>query len=214
MPAQILQITSVADLFGQQVLNRWHFLDPTGTADPAPVLPAFVTDVITPYKNWAVSAMQFHMLLYRIITDPLSSQQEYAINPVIVGASPTPGEPSYVAATVRWNFSATQVLTPETPQRRIRRGGKRLAGVAEGTVVNNYFQLTILPFIELIPEGYLGMSVGGFVPIIAGFPVQPPKGVDRDDPTLQVPNKYAPITGFVVNQYAGTQVSRKVGHGR
>lgn len=214
MVNDILEIASVGTVAGQLLINRWHFVNPAGGVDPAPVLPAFVTDVLQPYAAAATTDVRWTALLWRIITDPLSPQNEYLITPDLVGVSGNAGVPSIVAVTCRWSLGPTTILAAEVPQGRVRRGGKRFAGLDDAGVVVNALTSPARGRYELVAEGYLGMAVSGYLPCVAGFPKRPPKGTDPDNPLLSVPNKFCRITGFGIKGTVGSQVSRKPGHGR
>jgi hypothetical protein len=214
VPVSILQITSVASLFGQQVLNRWHFVNLDGAVDVSLVLPSFTTEVIAPLMNDLSSDITMTELLYRIITDPLQPQRSYGVGYPIVGVQGQPSAASFVAVTVKWAPGPTVVLSGTGPVRRIRRGGKRIAGVPQPQLAGDVWNSTFLSAFAAPFDNYLGMSDGGFLPCIAGFPVQPPPPSDPDDPTLQIPDRYALIEGVSLKSQAGSQVSRKVGHGR
>lgn len=213
MATQILSVTSVATLLGQQVLNRWDFVDTSGAAVPGDIVAPFMSDVITPYAAWVVDDMGFTELRYRVITNPLAPQQIHAISPVVNGSDASEAGPPFVAATIRWIFGPTVVLTAEVPQRRIRRGGKRIAGLGEDRMEGNNLAAASVAGLAAIAEGYIGMTAAGWVPCIAGLPVQPDPLPHPSDPLLQVPNKYALIEAYNINSYLGSQVSRKFGHG-
>jgi hypothetical protein len=211
--ATILQITSVATLLGQNILNRWHFVNTAGLTDVSTVLPAFRTNVIVPLASDSSIDITYSELLYRIITDPLDPQRSYGVGFPVVGTQGNPAAPSFVAITAKWAPGTTVLLPPGTDGRRIRRGGKRIAGFPEIAFLQNTVTPANVSACAAVLDGYLGMSDGGFLPCIAGFPVQPPRGTDPDNPLLQIPNRYALIEGVTVRPLAGSQVSRKVGHG-
>lgn len=213
MAASILEVTSVGSLLGEEMLNRWHFVSEDGTGVPTDVLGPFVTEVLGPYKTQATPDTQWTALKYRIITDLLAPSVEYPISPILVGDNASESEASFLAATIRWAPGTTVILSAEVPQRRVRRGGKRLGGLSTDSVTGNQITTGSRAGWELVAEGYLGMSDGGWIPCIAGFEVMP---VPRPHPLpahYTVPNKYALITGYSLAINVGSQVSRKAGHG-
>lgn len=213
MPIGILQVTSVGSLSGQQMLNRWHFYNEDDTAPVAGTLTAFIESVLTPYAGGMSNQLSFTELLYRVITDPLSTQNSQFILPALVGAETTDPAVSFTTATVRWQIGVTAILTAEDPQRRIHRGSKHLGGLIDGYLINNSLSAGCITAAGAVASGYLGLAEDGWLPCVAGFekiPVPRPKPLPAH---YTVPNKYAPILAFTVNAMAGSQVSRKVGHG-
>lgn len=213
MANDILEIVSVATAQGEAMLNRWHFVNVAGSSDPSLVLPAFVTDVIAPYRVFATAAVIWTELLYRIITDPLAPQGIYPITPAQAGTNTGEMVPSFACVTARWAIGTTVVLTAETPQRRVRRGSKHLGGFTEDHTSGNTLVETVVPDYEAVCEGYLGMAVGGWVPCVCGFPKRAKHVPGTPSVPEAPPNKYALIQGFTINRTIGSEVSRKVGHG-
>lgn len=198
---------------GQDSLTRWHFVHLADGGVPSAVFAPFVTTVLTPMLPRLNPSFQWTQLIWRVITDPLAAQASYATGFPLTGSNAGGVAPSYVAISAKWTFGATVVLTAETPQRRIRRGGKRIGGVPAGSVASNLLTSGLASIWAGLLQNYVGMSDGAWLPCIAGFPKQPPRGTDPDDPLLGIPNKYALINGVVVNPALGSQVSRKVNHG-
>jgi hypothetical protein len=213
MPASILEVVSVGKNQGEALLNRWHFVSADGSGTTPTVFPAFVTNVLGPYAAMANTQVVWTELLWRIITDPLAPQQIYAITPSLHGTDGALPAPTFVCGTIRWAIGTSVVLTAETPQRRVRRGGKHLGGLVDNFVVGNAIDPTQIHFIEAVAQGYLGMADGGFIPCVCGFPKQTKHVPGTPPRPTPPPNKYALITGYSVNVNAGSEVSRKVGHG-
>lgn len=213
MAASILEIVSVGTCDGEQMENRWDFVNPTGSEDASLVLPAFVTNVISAYQVFTHTGTVWTELLWRIATNPLAPQQIYPISPNRLGASGSIHAPSFVCATIRWAIGPTVVLTAESPQRRVRRGGKHLGGITEDYFTGNVWIPAAIPHFETVAEAYLGMSDGGFVPCVTGRPRYVKKVPGSPAVPAPPPNKYALITGFSVNRTVGSEVSRKAGHG-
>jgi hypothetical protein len=210
---QILEVTLVGQLAGQQCLNRFHFVNPAGTGDPTDVLAPFVTDVVTPLASGATAEATWDELLYRVITDATTPGNAYSITPAAVGAEAGDAALSFASVTVRWNIGATAIILAETPQRRIHRGGKHIGGLIEGYIVDQHITPACHTWAANVAEGYLGMSDGGWIPCVVGFEKIPVPRPHPLPPEYTVPNKYALITGYLINPNLGSQVSRKVGHG-
>lgn len=213
MPASILEIVSVGTNQGEALLNRWHFVNPAGLTDVSAVLPAFVEDVLTPYAGFGTTQLHITELLYRIVTDPLAPQSIYAITPPLDGPAVATPAPSFVTATIRWAIGATVILTAEAPQRRVRRGSKHIGGMRDDWVTGNVWAPDKVALLAQIPEGYLGMSDGGFLPCVCGYPKRPKHVPGAPSRPADPPNKYALIEGYSINTRIGSEVSRKAGHG-
>jgi hypothetical protein len=184
-----------------------------GSEDASLVMPAFVTNVLGAYQTFVHTGMVWTELLWRIATNPLAPQQIYPISPNLVGASASIHSPSFVCATIRWAIGITVVLTAESPQRRVRRGSKHLAGITEDYFTGNVWIPAAIPHFEGVAEAYLGMADGGFLPCVTGRPKYVKKVPGSAPVPAPPPNKYALITGFSVNRNVGSEVSRKAGHG-
>lgn len=213
MAASILEIVSVATNDGEMMENRWHFVNEAGSEDASLVLPAFITSVIDEMIIYEHAGVVHTELLWRIITNPLQAQQIYPITPNVVGTNTGAHDKTFVCATIRWSLGTTVVLTAESPQRRVRRGSKHLGGVTEDYSDGQVWSATAIPHFEDVAEGYLGMSDGGFIPCVCGFPKRAPHVPGTPSVPAAPPNKYCLITGFSVNRNVGSEVSRKVGHG-
>jgi hypothetical protein len=213
MAPGILSITSVAKNQGEDMLNRWDFFNPDDSAPVAATLAAFITDVINPYLVFANTQTVFTELLYQVVTNPLTPQQIFPITPAKIGTDSGVMAPTFVCATVRWSLGATVVLTAETPQRRVRRGGKHLGGITEDYFVGNAWTVGAIPHFEAVAEGYLGMANDGWVPCVTGHPQRARHVPGTPHVPAAPPNKYCLITGFSVNRAVGSEVSRKAGHG-
>lgn len=203
----LLQMTVAGFMYSQQVMNVYTY-EVAGTFSgitAGAVANAWWNHVKTPYRALAstVFGVAFDKVIVRDMGDPLGEYGEYAIPTAERTGSrdtgATNGMPGFVAAGVRLGVG-TRVTRP---------GQKRIAWLTEtdsaGTALDAGFASLVN---TLMAAAISNITLGSPAVGMALHPV-----VVRVDPTTRLPVAHQPITGYAVNTFTTSQVSRKVGKG-
>lgn len=203
-----LKIVIRGTILGQQFQNVcWYQTDGAAflTADAVGVGEAFWNDIKTVWRAAMIETVALTTDSILVSEPgPTGAFGEFAI-PVLErpGTRPSAGleglMPTFVAAGIR--------LTVAT--RTTRPGQKRVVGMTEADHINNVIQPPYLALINALAPKFAE-------PIVLGAPVA--TGVLEPivtslDPTTGLVVASQPVTGWVTNVNATSQVSRKVGRG-
>lgn len=134
MPAQVVELIDVMVDRGQQVLNRFHYVDTTGVADAAILRSDYITDVlplIVAVQGSNISHISVHSRKVYPTADLVQIQD--LTSPVVGTITASAPEPSYVACSIKWSLGPTVVLAGGFTG-HILRGGCRVPGPTEGMV--------------------------------------------------------------------------------
>lgn len=132
MTAKVIELIDVQLYRGQQVLNRFHFVDTSGVADPAVLVSDYVDDVLPLMALLQTPDLSHVQINARQVYPTATLVVETPISPAIVGGNTgSDVMPSYAAASFKWTIGATTVLQGGFSG-HIKRGGMRLAGMREG----------------------------------------------------------------------------------
>lgn len=215
MPAKIYEIVSHGTFQGQQVLNRWHFFDSDGVADPATLCLDFTNGVLNPLLPMLNTGFQWNSLTYQQIYPTMQLQVGYAVGYPRVGGNAGAAAANSLAVSVRYNLGVTVNLDGSPVTKYIKRGGKRLGGLTVAGGTGDAF--TVAAFRTDIDTSFNALPLmggDGWNGCVVHFPPSPaPVPPATTSPRLP-PTRYALITGHITNATYGSQVSRKPGHGR
>lgn len=137
MVALVVEVIDVQVLFGQQVLNVFHFVDPTGAGDVPTLLDDYVTSVLPLVQGLQTTQLSHTALRYRQVYPTAALTLERAIVPSIDGVETGDPLASCDAASGKWILSNPTVNLVGGTLPHIKRGGVRIAGMTEGNVVGN-----------------------------------------------------------------------------
>lgn len=209
MAAQVIELILHSMLFGQECLNRLHYVDTTGVADPAVLRSDFINDVIPTMRSLVTSQLTFTRVDSRKVYPTADLVVEQNIQPAIAGAN-TSGDPlpSYAAASAKWAIGATVVLAGGFTG-HIKKGGMRLPGMTEDHFSGNGLSGSFATdwatmFAELKDPG-----TDAFLLCVASYL----SGNSKPRPRQQTVQAYALVTGSS-DPSPSTQNSRKVLRGR
>lgn len=137
MTAKIIEIADVQVLAGQQVLNVFHFVDPTGVGDPAVLLSDYVTSVLPTAQPIQSTALAHTTLRWRQVYPTTTLTLDYSTGLPVAGTDAAEPLASCDAASFQWILSNPTVVLAGGFTGHIKRGGARLAGFTETMVVGN-----------------------------------------------------------------------------
>lgn len=208
MAVKIYELIDIGQYQSQEVLSRYHFADLDGVADPAILVSDFKAHVLPFVASMQSPNMAHQSITYRQVYPAVALQQESAVTPPINGTD-GPGEDamSYSTLSFKWVLGDTVYLPAPGDGKHIKRGGKHIGGVLEANFQNGVFNR---PGMAAIAAGFYAafttLSDDNWQLCV----VHQPPAVNK---VAQPVTKYALVTGSVLKG-GGTQVSRRVGHGR
>lgn len=137
MPAKIIQLIDVQSYLSQEVLNVFHFVDPTGVGDEDVLVSDYVSDVIPLVTGFQNDQLTHVAIRHRQVYPTAELTQEFAIVPPLAGSA-TGTEPlaSADALSFKWTLGATVILAGGFTG-HIKRGGARTSGAYEAQVTGN-----------------------------------------------------------------------------
>jgi hypothetical protein len=137
MVAQIAEIIDVQEIFGQTVLDVFHFVDGAGTADIDTLVDDFIADYIPAAAELQADDLTHTAVKSRLVYPTASLMHTDAL------ASPVPGDQtdsdpmaSAYAYSMAWEIDDTVVLAGGFAG-HIKRGGMRLPGPVENSFNGN-----------------------------------------------------------------------------
>lgn len=137
MTAKVAEIIDVQNLFGQEILNVFHFVDPAGTGDISTLVTNYITDVVAAVTPLQTADLTHVAIRHREVYPTVSLMLTTAITPPVAGtASAGDTEPSAVAASMQFILGTTTVLQGGFTG-HLKRGGCRIGGIGEGAVFEN-----------------------------------------------------------------------------
>lgn len=137
MVAQVIELIDEQVLFGQQVLNVFHYVDTTGVADPAVLVSDYINDVLPLVQGLQTTQLSHTAIRSRKVFPTADLVQETPIVPSIDGVETGDPLASCDAASGKWLLTAGTVNLVGGTLPHIKRGGVRIAGMVEGNVVGN-----------------------------------------------------------------------------
>lgn len=203
-----LKMTIKGTCLGQRWnLGCWYRLTGAAfaTADPLGVAEAYWNDIKSAWRALALAAADFYTL--EIFCEEEGANGQYATFPIPSGeqvglralGAALNLEPPYVAYGVRQTVGS----------RVTRPGQKRIPGVGRQDTTNGYVVTATATLVGSVAAKFSsGITLGA--PVATG--VMWPE-VCRIDPATRLILAKQDVTGFLLNPYATTQVSRKVGRG-
>lgn len=208
----VVRITLFQKFNAQDVLNTMFYrVEGPAVLSGAQVAEGWWNDVKATWR--AVAPNLSHFSFERVLAEEIEGDLEYGEYLIPVGERNgtrvgAVGDtlPSFTAVGVKWSVATRQT----------RPGSKRFVPITEGDV-NNNSQLSaelLALFNTLNVMLTANIEIGvldafDMVPIVYG-PVLAPSVRDPDGRPAVVLND---ITGFLINPYVTSQVSRKIGHG-
>lgn len=228
----VIEVTIKGKLLEQDALNVFHLCgvvepawvapDPTSTQLLAAIRVNWDTDIIPLLSaEYSYTLVQIGRISgYKMPVPPLPQKPIPLFNAIdesllapVLGLGNADCLPSYCAVSGRKKTN--------TPGKRYR-GGIRFAGVPEtdadqGTTRDNYLTAVALP---LWQAGWVALGLGAFTPNANNdlrMGVFSLRDMQANNPPGVVPvpsDFWAKMSGAPLNAYLGSQVSRKVGHGR
>jgi hypothetical protein len=203
----LLEVTLVGHMFAQTCMNVFQYEVAAKVGDPTPsewgaAWWAHVKTTVRPLVT-AYHLSAFEEVRIRELDDPTG---EFGVYAVPAGEQAGTGTttsneqlPPYVTSAVK--------LTVAT--RATRPGQKRFSGLGEAWVQGANLTSTYIALLNSA-MGVLSVNMTLGAPA-AGSQLDPV--VVRKDRATGLPLSSQPITGYVINPYASSQVSRKVGRG-
>jgi len=169
MAAKIIAIIDVQQMFGQEILNVFHYVDPGGTGDEATLVDDYINHVIPVVKTWQHINLDHVAIRHFEVYPTRGLQRETAVDPVQSGSvSTTDPLASADAWSVKWLLGATTVLAGGFTG-HIKRGGTRIAGPYEGGVNGNTVVSTVITSADSWKPEILLPNGGAFALCVASF---------------------------------------------
>jgi hypothetical protein len=137
MTVQIVELVDVQVLFGQEVLNVFHFFDSTGVLVPSALAAGYVANVLPSVVPLQTTALSHTAVRYRNVYPTQTLQQTLAVTPSVDGVETGDPLASCDAASAAWALGSGTVNLVGGTLPHIKRGGVRIAGMTEGNVVGN-----------------------------------------------------------------------------
>lgn len=203
----LLEIKLAGAVFGQQWMNVWTYrvVGELGSPSPANWGNAWWNALKAAYRPLiaSVHGAAFLTVSVREMDDP---DGEYGVFPVPVGenaGTATTGAggvvPPFVAAGIRYTVST----------RLTRPGQKRIPGQDEAVMNGNTWETAYATVLNTF-------GAASSIALVLGSPalgseIKPV--VVKKDPVTGLPVAHQDITGYLVNSYVTSQVSRKMGRG-
>jgi hypothetical protein len=132
MTAQVIELIDVQLYRGQQVLNRYHYVDTTGVASVSTLVSDFITDVLPLIAVLQTPDLSHVQINSRKVFPTANLVVETPISPAVAGGNTgSTTMASYAAASAKWTIGATVVLAGGFTG-HIKKGGMRLAGMRDG----------------------------------------------------------------------------------
>lgn len=211
MVAQIAELVDVQDYHGQEVLNVFHFLDSTGTADIGTLATSFAGGYQADVTGLQSNSLTHTAVRHRQVYPTASLMLTLPVNPPAAGTDTTgDDEPAFVAASIPWILGASTTLAGGFTG-HLKRGGMRLCGLKEPEVFIDHMATGWLSgWAAIAPE--LLVPASGWELIIASFLIGNPVPHVKRARSHTV-EAYALVTGYGVIQ-PSTQNTRKVLRGR
>jgi len=136
MTAKVVQLVDVQSLFGQEVLNVFHFVDPTGVGDPLVLCSDYVAHVIPAIKSVQNPNLSHTALRYREVYPTAALTATYTTGLPIVGTDGATPTDSATAYSVQLLLGATVVLQGGFTG-HLKRSGVRFAGCTTDQMSGN-----------------------------------------------------------------------------
>lgn len=203
----LLELTLDMVLLGSHVMNVYQYqiavAPSTKTADE--IAEAWWNHVKAAYRALAITpgGRQFDSVTCRELNNPTGELAEYSIPTADQDGTRPAGSlgsymPSFTSVGVRLTVGS----------RTTRPGQKRIPFLSEGDVANNDVGATFVGLVQsLMDVMTTNIVLGDPAELLVLDPI-----VTRKDATGAV-TAHQPVTGYVINPYATTQVSRKIGRG-
>lgn len=212
MTAQVVELIDVQDFLGQQVLNVYHFVDPSGTGDENDVVEDFISDTIPLIKVIQSTQLTHTDIRHRLVFPTAELTADRFIVPPIAGLQDGVADASCDAYSAKWGIGSTVVLAGGFTG-HIKRGGCRIGGMAQdaqdgNTIISGFQTDWDAAFVSLQQPG-----AGDWFLCVASFLVGNPSGPGEPRPRSSTVHAYALVTG-TSNLGASTQNTRKFLRGR
>lgn len=132
MTAVVYELIDVQIYRGQQVLNRFHFVDPAGAADLPTLVTNYIDDVLPLLSVLQTPDLAHSQINCRKVFPTADLVVERTLPGLVIGGNTgSDVMPSYAAASFKWSIGTTVVLAGGFAG-HIKRGGCRVAGMREG----------------------------------------------------------------------------------
>lgn len=206
MTALVVEIVDVQDFAGQQVLNVFHFVDPSGVGDPAVLLSDYVSDVLPLMKVLQDDTLTHTTLRWRTVFPTASLQLEYTTGLPVAGTDPGVALASCVAASFKWILGSGTVNLVGGTLPHIKRGGARIAALDEGNVTGNFTDSLYNTAAAAFVAELLNPGTDAFQLCVVSF-------LNSSRVRQHTAQQYALVTGSPVPAVS-TQNTRKILRGR
>jgi hypothetical protein len=203
----LVEIVVDMSTYGQQTLNVWQYeiTSYVGSGGAAGIAEAYWNQVKTPYRALCVTTglRVFNSVTVRELNNPTGALATFSIPDAEQDGTRAAGTlgafmPVFVAVGARLTVSS----------RVTRSGQKRFPFMTEGDVESNLISPTFTGLVENV----LDEAVGTF---LLGTPAaldELQTVVCRKDATGAV-TAHQPVQGYIINPYATSQNTRKIGRG-
>lgn len=206
MVAKVVEIIDVQDYLGQEILNVFHFVDPTGAGDPLVLCSDYVADVLPLIRPVQVTALTHTRLIWRTIFPTVSLALAYTTGLPVAGSNGGVDGDSFEALSVAWTLGAGTVTLVGSGLPHLKRGGCRIGGVANDVSNANNVAGAQVTEIAAWAAELRDPGTDAFLLCVASF-------LDGARVRQAVAQQYALVTGASAPG-ASTQNSRKVLRGR
>lgn len=206
MVAQVVELIDVQEQSGEQALNVFHYVDPTGTLDVADLLNDYVSGPLATVVGIQDSQIIHTLIRYRFVYPTATLMLEHAITPT-PGVATSSGIFSPESAfSFKFILGSGTVNLVGGSLPHIKRGGCRLGGVPKGSIVNN-----------VVSSGTVTVAAGWSTDLIApesdGWQLCVASFLNAARVRQHTVQQYALVTGMSAPG-ASTQNTRKVLRGR
>jgi hypothetical protein len=139
MVAKVVELIDVQNYYGQEILNRYHFVDEDGVADEATLVSDYVTDVLPQMLGLQTADLSHTEIRHRQVYPTAELTVAYTTGFPIPGtASGADDLPSFFAGSIKSQPGPTVVLAGGFTG-HIKRSGIRVAGILENMVNSQGF---------------------------------------------------------------------------
>lgn len=206
MAAKVIQIVDVQSLFGQEILNVFHFVDPSGVGDPLVLCSDYVAHVIPAIKIAQVTGLTHTALRWREVYPTAGLTATYTTGLPIAGLNGGAAADSATAWSVQFLLGATVVLQGGFTG-HLKRSGCRIGGADASNMSGNSLPGSgILTAFSSWATNILNPGTDAFLLCVASYL----DGARVRQPEVQ---SYALISSASAPSYS-TQNTRKVLRGR
>lgn len=137
MTAKVIELVDVQNLFGQEVLNVFHFVDPAGTGDESVLVSDYIDNVIPLAAALQTADLSHVAVRHREVFPNVTLQLTTSINPPVAGTAVAGDtEPSSTAASMQFVLGSTVVLAGGFTG-HLKRSGCRIGGIGEDAIAGN-----------------------------------------------------------------------------